>query len=462
MTHAAPSVRPVGLPARLVQVLVFRLVRLFYARIDVQGQAHLPGEGPVIYVLNHPNGILDPVLLMAALGRPVSFLAKSTLFGNPVGRWTMETFGALPVYRQRDKGLQGGSRDAGDMMARNEATFARCRALLHGGEALALFPEGTTHSGPELLPLRSGAARIALSAEAEAGWALGLRIVPVGLWYEDKTRFRTSVLVVVGEPFTLTTYAEAYGAEERQTVQAVTGRLDAGLDAVVLQAENAELLTAIPAIAAWTAPEGTAPDLSRRHAWAATLLAAYQRLHQTDPSRLERVAEKARRYASLLQALGVADPWRLEDPTVNRAYLARRVLGLVLLGPPALAGCLMSYAPYRLAGPVALRLVREDDTQTGTFKLIGGTLFVLVGWILEAALVGWLLGPIWGAGVFLVAPLLGYAALRWSEGWHRLRELTSYRRLRERRMGLVALLTERRRDLALDVVAAVESITKAS
>ena len=51
----------------------------------------------------------------------------------------------------------------------NEATFAGCRALLRTGQPIALFPEGTTHSNTTMLPLRTGAARIALSAESESG-----------------------------------------------------------------------------------------------------------------------------------------------------------------------------------------------------------------------------------------------------------------------------------------------------
>lgn len=442
---------------RLVRFLAFRLVRLFYSTIDVHGRDHLAGDGPVLFVLNHPNGLLDPVLLMIALDRPAAFLAKSTFFGNPLGQWVMEAFGALPVFRRRDEGLRGGPKDEGDVAAGNEETFARCRALLRDGQAMALFPEGTTHSEPELLPLRTGAARIALSSEAEAGWALNLRIVPVGLWYEEKTRFRSSVLLVVGEPFVLTAYREAYAEDERQAVQAVTDRIEAGLDAVVLQAENAELLTAIPVVAAWTVPAGEGAA-THRHTWAATLLATYNKLYHTDPERLERIAEKARRYAALLQALGISDPWRLEDPAINRRYLARRVAGLALTALPALAGFVMSYGPYRLTGVIAGRVDRRDRSLTGTIKLIAGSLFVLAGWIIEAVVVGFLFGPWWGGGVFVIAPVLAYTALRWGEGRRALRELASYQWLRERRGGLVALLADRRQTLARDVVQAVEAV----
>src|SRR5207244_528290 len=106
----------------------------------------------------------------------------------------------VPVYRSQDTQGVAGS----DPNAANERTFARCRELLRAGEALALFPEGTSHSDPQLRPLKSGAARIALSAEREhqdsTGQALGLLVVPVGLGYEAKAIFRSRVLLVVGRP----------------------------------------------------------------------------------------------------------------------------------------------------------------------------------------------------------------------------------------------------------------------
>src|SRR5450432_1317910 len=162
----------------LIRWLTEALVRLYYPVRLVEGGARIPRDRPVVFVLNHPNGLLDPIVLRVATGRATRFLAKSTLFGNPLGRLAM---GA----------------------SRNDESFARCRAALARGEALALFPEGVSHSDPQLRPLKTGAARITLSAErevADAGGQLGAVVVPVGLFYERKTLFRSRVLLDVGEP----------------------------------------------------------------------------------------------------------------------------------------------------------------------------------------------------------------------------------------------------------------------
>src|SRR5256885_4599558 len=107
--------------SRIVRFVILHLVELFYPRIEVRGRANLP-PGPIVFVLNHPNGLLDPLVLMSGLDRHMSFLSKSTFFANPIGRLLMRAFDALPVYRQRDEGRAGGPQ--GDSVDRNEMTFA--------------------------------------------------------------------------------------------------------------------------------------------------------------------------------------------------------------------------------------------------------------------------------------------------------------------------------------------------
>ena len=112
----------------------------------------------------------------------------------------MDAFGSIPIYRAHESGRAA----TRPLCVSNDDSFARCRAELASGGALALFPEGVSHSDPQLRPLKTGAARIALSAEAEHDGKLGITVVPVGLYYERKTMFRSSVLLAVGAPLAVT------------------------------------------------------------------------------------------------------------------------------------------------------------------------------------------------------------------------------------------------------------------
>jgi glycerol-3-phosphate O-acyltransferase/dihydroxyacetone phosphate acyltransferase len=440
--------------ARLVRFGILGLVRLFYPRIELRGRQHLADQRPTIFVANHPNGLLDPLVIMIGVGRHAAFLAQSTFFANPIGRLLMHAFGALPVYRQRDEGLEGGPQ--GDRANRNEATFARCRALLRGRQPLALFPEGTTHSKTMMLPLRTGAARIALSAAAETGWQLDLQIVPVGLWYQNKSLFRSAVLVVIGQPFGVAEFADAYAADPHQAVATLTEQIDLRLDRVVLQAENAELLRGIPAVAAWTAAREP-QTLEEQHARAAELLLAHQRLRVLDPIRLEHIEQQARRYARVLRTLGVDDPWDLEldIDLARRGRMAWLALLLLLGFIPAVAGFALSYGPYRLAAPLTPVLMGEYEETTSTGKLIIGSVLVALGWLLIAIVCGLLFSAGWGVALLVLAPPLAYVALRWGELWRELREAIADTWLIVRHRTLVHELIARRQALADQVSEAV-------
>lgn len=443
----------------LVRWLAQALVRLYYPVRLVDGAERIPRDRPVVFLLNHPNGLLDPLVLRVATGRATRFLAKSTLYANPLGHLAMDAFGSIPVYRTQEAGAR--AQDA----SRNDESFARCRAALARGGALALFPEGTSHSDPQLRPLKTGAARIALSAEreaADAGGRLGAVIVPVGLFYEHKARFRSRVLLAVGEPLETAPLLARYREDERAAVDALTDEIKARLDEVVLQAETRELLAGIARVARWTADKrpagdveaGDATELATEHRYARELLAAYGRLRARDPARVEAVAAEARAYARTLRHLGVRNPWGLEIELIAPGRVLAAFAEVAVALPLALAGAALGWIPYRLAGEVAVRVTHDEDV-LGTVKLLAGATFMFVAWAAEAALAGVWLGPVWIAPVFLGAIAAGYVALRFEELARDTIEALRHLWLRAFHFDTARRLGERRRALAEAVASAL-------
>jgi glycerol-3-phosphate O-acyltransferase/dihydroxyacetone phosphate acyltransferase len=445
----------------LIRWLAEALVRLYYPVRLVEGAARIPRDRPVVFVLNHPNGLLDPVVLRVATGRATRFLAKSTLFGNPLGRLVMGAFGSIPVYRAHEAGAR--AKDT----SRNDEAFARCRAALARGEALALFPEGVSHSDPQLRPLKTGAARITLSAErevADGGGHLGAVVVPAGLFYERKARFRSRVLVDVGEPLETAPRLPAYRADERAAVDALTDEIKARLDGVVLQAETRELLAGIARVARWTADKPRdgqenkesedAAELAAEHRRARELLAAYERLRARDPARVEAVAAEARHYARTLHHLGVRNPWGLEVEIIAPGRVLGALARMALALPLAIVGAALGWAPYRLAGVVAGRITRDEDI-LGTVKLIAGATFLFVAWVGETVAAALWLGPAWIAPVFFGALLSGYVALRFEELVGDTVEAVRHLWLRAFHFDTARRLGERRRALAESVARAL-------
>lgn len=364
----------------------FRLaMRVFYRRIELVGLERVP-EGPVIFAVNHPNGLVDPLFLLCFAPRPVSFLAKAPLLRYPVIGWFARALDAIPVYRRQDN--TGGS---------NRETFGRARSVLQRGGSIAIFPEGTTHDDPRLRELKTGVARIALGATLPS-----LAIVPTGIYYTAKHVFRSAALVMFGEPLHVAPVAVGEeGEPPRDDVERLTAAVDEGLDQVTLQADSHAALELIArAEDIFTADErqplAEELDLRRR------FIDGYHALRARDPQRLERLQRAIAQFEAELRRAKIE-----VHELVPRVDAARLFRVLVLL-PLGAIGAVIHYPAYRLIGFLARRFSKGEGALVATMKFLGAFALYPLTWIVIALLLGW---P-WGAAAMLVLPLLAWIALR--------------------------------------------------
>jgi len=247
-----PSVLESGIPDRwldrVLQKITRFALRVFYRRLEVRGASHIPRDGPVMIVANHGNSLIDPMLVFGCIGRRSLFLAKSTLWEHPFGRFVVRLGPAIPVYRRSDPGVDS---------TQNETTFETCHHALRTGRAIALFPEGLSHLEPALQPLKTGAARIVLQA-GDRFAPLSTPIVPIGLTFESRDAFRSRALIEIGSPVDPSEEQQRYASEPRDAVRSLTERIDRSLREVTLNYatwRDAELLERAAEIYAQPAPE---------------------------------------------------------------------------------------------------------------------------------------------------------------------------------------------------------------
>jgi 1-acyl-sn-glycerol-3-phosphate acyltransferase len=433
---------PPPLGYRLVRRLAGALLGLFYRRVEIVGPERIPAAGPLVLAANHQNAMVDPMLLLTTVPRWLRPLAKAPLFRYPLIGPLVRLAGALPVERRQD---------AGSDPARNEAMLRHATAALAAGGAILIFPEGVSQAEPRLMPLRSGAARLALGADRAT--AAPVTLLPVGLVYHEPGSFRTGwALVLVGEPVPLAAAPGGDGVAET-AVRDVTERLATALRGLIVEARDRKLLRLLH-VAATVWEPGTDP--ASRTAWMQAALRAYRYHLGRDPARLDALAHRVEGFAKDAEAAG----WAAGGPpraAPSWRYAGREAVSFGVGLPLAAAGLVVHAVPYQLTRLVVRRL-RPDPDAEATYKLVAALVFYPLGWAIEAAL-AWRLGGLVGLGLFLVAlGPGGFFALAW---WERLE------RLRREARGLVRLwgrgdvrsrLAERRRALAAELVALAREV----
>jgi glycerol-3-phosphate O-acyltransferase/dihydroxyacetone phosphate acyltransferase len=421
-------------------------VLCYYRGFRVENAARIPAEGPVLFVLNHPNSLLDPAALILASPRPVHFAAKGPLFRVPVLGALLRRIGAIPIDRPSD---------AGSDLRRNLGAFDRMAAVLREGGACAIFPEGLSHLDPELKAIKSGPARIALEAEASAGFAMGLRVVPVGLTFHPRQVFRGEVIVRVGEPFRVDDLRDE---NRHRAIREVQGRIAAALRPLMHHLDRVELSPLVEAVAdlygeerKWTGRSGQ--PLPREE----VLRVAGGCLNHflvADPAAVEEVRFRLGQLERLSGRAGVpVESARIRQSPV-RAFLAFAGRGLLLLVgfPIYLFGLLTSFVPYRATDTAARWIARRSGGPTalplarvlagiGCFGAWWGGLVLLYGrWSSSALLASILAGSLAVGG--LLARAYWLRARAWAEGLEALLPFFARRRA-------LARVAEARTDLLL-------------
>jgi 1-acyl-sn-glycerol-3-phosphate acyltransferase len=390
---------------RLIVGLVKLALRIYFRRIEVTGLEHVPLETPVIFVLNHPNALVDPVFLLCLAPRPISFLAKAPLFRMPVIGYLVKSLDSLPVYRRQDEGQD---------VTKNQETFIAARKLLARGGTIGICPEGVSHDAPGLKPIKTGAARISLAA-VSTGEVSDLKIVPAGLYYTSKTSFRSDALLYFGvpidvEPVTL----EPDGTPPREAVRELSAKIEKALREVILDARHEEeLQTTARAERIFSSATFEEESLTDELHLQQRFIKAYPILQSLQPERLQRLELRMMRFEQELNQAGV-DPDELSPPgstlRVFAAIIRRSILFLLMLGP-ALIGTIAHYPAYKLGGLLSTQLSRDSDDVISTVKIISAMLLFPITWIVLTVLAylysGWLLALV----ALVVIPLCGYVAI---------------------------------------------------
>ena len=371
------------------------MIRLYYPAMETEGVEHANQPGPTLLCGNHPNTLIDPLIVGIHLDYQIYFLANAAMWMNPVMAFLIDPF-CIPVARPKDK--ERGAKRGGDT---NEI-FDRTFAGLESGQKVYIAPEGASELERKLRRLKGGAASMALTAEARNDWQLGLRMVPCGANYESPTTCFSRAFIRYGEPIDLHQYREQYEKSQIRAIKALTTELTARMQALLIQTKNKEEERVLRPIE--RAVQNEAPLSVGKHHYRIQRILDW--LRSLPEEEYARRAEVATTYDQLLRQTGQFDLEFSRHPD-------RQLTAGTLLGLPFYLYGLLNHLPWLLLINLIWRALGIDRGYKATVQTLGSWILLPLLYLGQTLIFNWVYPEGWGWIYLLSLPVSGLFALKY-------------------------------------------------
>jgi glycerol-3-phosphate O-acyltransferase/dihydroxyacetone phosphate acyltransferase len=415
--------------------LFFKLiVKTFYRDIEVKGFENLPSSSQAIFTPNHPNALMDPLLLsFLPFEYQIHFVAKAPLFKIPLLGSLMRKMGAIPVIRRFEA----------DGEIDYSAFFNSCIETLASGGSIAIFPEGLSLPQPRMSVIKTGAARLFFLASEKS---INSPIVPIGLNYEQGSIFRSRAVIWIARPLKTDDVIGKYRDSPKDAVRELTERISKALEESVFQSDNSldrELMLHLERIYNDDqASDSWIEKLERMKQFEAGMNTLRDCCH----SEINRLRRMLSRHKNLTNLLSKTDYSSSDSRPPSAIHFLLALIGL----PIAAIGVLLAFLPYQLYDYMVKHSKKYDMASAATYKIAYSLFLFPVAFIVEAMILhmlfGWVVSVLF---VVLIIPIC-YFTLYFMEwlyegGWG---IPVSFRKSRKTfQNGITHLLEEQNRDI---------------
>jgi glycerol-3-phosphate O-acyltransferase/dihydroxyacetone phosphate acyltransferase len=412
---------------KLLQNIIRIALAIFFQKVEVRHGENFPKQGPVLFVANHPDSQMDAFIMSSAIKRKVHYIAHAGLFARRLQAWMLRNCGVIPVRQQREKS---------DSVDRNIEAFRECYEVLERGEIIGIFPEGESDMPRRVKRIKTGAARIVLESERRNNYELGVKLVPVGLYFFSRSRFRSKVLVNVGRPIELQPYFSLNEKDNFEAVNQLTARIQSSLENLTVHVQHTELDPLVKYIEDIYRDElmtqTTADHKSSKKIVAEFVVTqkiadcvAYYHVH--DPQKVRDMEEKIADYNRKLKRLHLKDIMVREKTSIKKLFkaelsgIARAIIGF----PLAAYGVLNNFFPYRITEIIARKFI-DDRTKILMALLMGGGITFILFYGGQVFLAWYLKGYLWAILYFFSLPISGFFALAYIIEIRKIQERISF------------------------------------
>ncbi|MFT4599864.1 MAG: glycerol-3-phosphate O-acyltransferase/dihydroxyacetone phosphate acyltransferase [Arenicella sp.] len=371
----------------LLKILCKLTLLAYFRKVKIEGREHLKGEGPFIFVANHPSAFMDPVVVASSIKPSVFFLAAGEYMGKGFKFWFFHKFlHMIPIYRP--------STMPGDAHKNKEA-FAKSIEHLTKKKCLLVFPEGVSVTEKKILPLKTGVARIARETEIALNLKAGIKIVPIGLNYTDPHSFRSDLFVNIGEPILAADFFTNDPDKGKEEVKALTQHIEERMIDTVLHIESKEVEDIIDSINKTYSRDLKSElgvqftDQNREFELNKLTIAAVNHFQANMPEDYSEMTTLMDDYIGTLDEKGIRDR---EYRNVEQKVPWYLTIGYFVGAPFFLLGWLCNYIPYITNTFLQKKLGFKDSFKGSMILGIGLGLFLV--WFSLLTVLCWSLTPL--------------------------------------------------------------------
>lgn len=198
---------------------------VFYKKVHVRGLENIPKDEPVIFAPNHQNALMDAMAILCVKYWEIVYLARADMFKKPTARKALFFLKILPVFRMRD---------GKDALKQNDKVFDKAASVVLKKRLLTVFPEASHLGIRKLRPLKKGVTRIALLAEEKTNFNTGVKIIPVGINYQNYFKMRNDLFIDFGKPIKVNKYKESYQENPQKANNELISEIGEGLSKLII------------------------------------------------------------------------------------------------------------------------------------------------------------------------------------------------------------------------------------
>lgn len=360
----------------ILKILMRSTIKVFFRSITVKNSSIIPANGPVIILANHPSTFMDPIVVASMINRKVFFLGKGELFKGTFAKWLLPKLNIIPVYRKQDDPTQ---------MSKNADTFNKCFEHLENGGAILIFPEGVSITERKLKPIKTGAARIALGAEAKNNFKLGVKIINIGLNYADPHKFNRDLFINIEEAIEVEKYASKFVENDFKAAEDLTEEIRSQLENAVISIHDSkadDLVKNIETLYKYNLKKArgiSGKDTEIEFLITRNIVKAVNYYSETDPDFVASMETRIKNYLNSLNELNL-DDIDISRNKSNKSFISsniRSFLFLIIGFPFYLYGLINNLLPFEIPGMLAGKLAKSKDFHGAISMVLGMFMFLI-------------------------------------------------------------------------------------